>query len=231
VKFQYDPLNRVTNMVDAAGTTKYAYTAGGFLWTEDGPWSNDTVTNNYTYRLRTALALQQPTGVWTNGFWYDYAKRLTNVTSPAGSFAYTLGGTVAGSPLAKKILLPNTSYITNHYDSVARLLFTKLNNSSHTTLNKHEYLLNAGNQRTKHTRTDDSHLTFSYDPIGQLTIVRATNSGGTILSGETKGYAYDAAWNLNRRTNNSSGSTHFFKVEHTKPIDQRNAGRNADLRR
>jgi hypothetical protein len=32
-------------MVDAAGTTKYAYTAGGHLWTEDGPWSNDTVIN------------------------------------------------------------------------------------------------------------------------------------------------------------------------------------------
>ena len=48
VRFAYDPLNRVTNMVDAAGTTKYAYTAGGQLWTEDGPWSNDTVTNSFT---------------------------------------------------------------------------------------------------------------------------------------------------------------------------------------
>ncbi len=55
-------------MVDAAGTTTYSYTAGGQLWTEDGPWSNDTVTNSYTYRMRTGLALQQPTGVWTNGF-------------------------------------------------------------------------------------------------------------------------------------------------------------------
>ncbi len=31
--FQYDWLNRLTNMVDASGTTKYAYTAGGLLWT------------------------------------------------------------------------------------------------------------------------------------------------------------------------------------------------------
>ncbi|MCW5554889.1 MAG: hypothetical protein KIS67_22340 [Verrucomicrobiae bacterium] len=145
-----------------------------------------------TYQMRTGLALQQPAGVWTNGFWYDYAKRLTNVTSPAGSFAYTFPSGI--QHLVSRISLPNTSYITNHYDNTARLLFTKLNNSSHTTLNKHEYVLNAGNQRTKHTRADNSHLTFSYDPIGQLTIARATNSGGTLLSGETKGYAYDAAW-------------------------------------
>ena len=93
-------------MVDAADTTKYAYTAGGQLWTEDGPWSNDSVTNTYTYRMRTGLALQQPAGVWTNGFWYDYAKRLTNVTSPAGTFSYTLVGQASR---LSKLSLPNTS--------------------------------------------------------------------------------------------------------------------------
>lgn len=38
--------------------------------------------------MRIGFALQQPTGMWTNGFWYNYAKRLTNVTSPAGSLSY-----------------------------------------------------------------------------------------------------------------------------------------------
>jgi len=84
VTLQYDWLNRLTNMVDASGTTKYAYTAGGLLWTEDGPFSSDTVTNSYQNRLRTALALQHPSGLWTNGFGYDLAGRLTNVTSQAG---------------------------------------------------------------------------------------------------------------------------------------------------
>jgi len=55
-------VTRLTNMVDAAGTTKYAYYAGGLLWTEDGPWSNDTVTNRYNgARLKSGLVLQQPT--------------------------------------------------------------------------------------------------------------------------------------------------------------------------
>jgi hypothetical protein len=53
--------------------------------------------------LRTALALQQPTITWTNGFKYDPAKRLTNVTSQAGTFGYLLGATAPASPLAKRI--------------------------------------------------------------------------------------------------------------------------------
>src|SRR6266576_1621481 len=84
VSFAYDALNRPTTMIDAVGTTAYGYAAGGQLWTEDGPWSSDTVTNSYNNRLRTALSLAQPTGRWTNGFGYDAAKRLTNVTSQAG---------------------------------------------------------------------------------------------------------------------------------------------------
>src|SRR2546426_10773313 len=47
ITLQYDALNRLTNMVDAAGTTKFTYYAGGLLWTEDGPWASDTVTNTY----------------------------------------------------------------------------------------------------------------------------------------------------------------------------------------
>lgn len=69
--------------------------------------------------MRTGLALQQPTGVWTNGFWYDYAKRLTNVTSPAGTFSYLFSGVTHH---ASRLTLPNTSYITNHHDNTARRL-------------------------------------------------------------------------------------------------------------
>src|SRR3954469_4963788 len=66
-------------MVDAAGTTLYTYTAGNRLLTEDGPFTSDTITNTYVNRLQTKLSLQQPTGVWTNGFTYDSGARLSNV--------------------------------------------------------------------------------------------------------------------------------------------------------
>jgi YD repeat-containing protein len=104
------------------------------------------VTNLYnSARLRSGLILAQSTGTWTNGFGYDAAHRLTNVTSTAGTFSYAYLDSQP-STLIKKLSLPNTSYITNVYDSVARLSSTKLNNSGNTNLNKHEYLYNAGNR-------------------------------------------------------------------------------------
>src|SRR5207247_6541086 len=114
------------------------------LATEDGPWSSDVLTNLYTARMKTGLVLQQPTGTWTNGFTYDAAHRLGTVSSPAGTFSYTYRD-AQPSTLIKKLSLPNTSYITNTYDSVARLTGTYLDNSSNTILDKSEYLYNVGN--------------------------------------------------------------------------------------
>ena len=50
VSLAYDALNRVTNMVDEVGTTRYSYDAAGQLLTEDGPFTSDTVTNTYSNR-------------------------------------------------------------------------------------------------------------------------------------------------------------------------------------
>src|SRR5438552_2414589 len=150
-------------MVDAAGTTKYTGYAGGILNTEDGPWASDTVT--YTYnnaRLRSGLSLQQPTGTWTNGFLYDAAHRLTDITSQAGTFSYAYKVGQASS-LPIKLAIPNSSYITNTYDNVARLTGTYLDNSANSLLDKSEYLYNLGNQRIRQTRTDASYYTKNYD--------------------------------------------------------------------
>src|SRR5216117_4549413 len=105
-------------MVDSVGTTKYTYYAGGLLNTEDGPWSSDTVSYTYNNWLRASLSLQQPTGTWTNGYTWDAAHRLSTETSLAGTFTYTYRDSQP-STLIKKLSLPNTSYITNTYDTVA----------------------------------------------------------------------------------------------------------------
>src|SRR5262249_41452120 len=120
VSFAYDSLNRMTNMVDASGTTKYTYTPSGQLLTEDSPIPSATLTNTYSNRLRVGLSLQQPSGAWTNGFAYDFTKRLTNVISPAGAFGYVYDPTLF-THHPSRISLPNTSYITNLYDGNARL--------------------------------------------------------------------------------------------------------------
>jgi len=202
VSFAFDPLNRLTNMVDAVGTTKFDYTAGGQLWTEDGPWSSDTVTNGYLNLLRTSLILQQPTGTWTNAFSYDAARRLTNVTSQAGAFNYSYS---YASPVPLKVSLPNSSYITNTYDTVARLVGTYLKNSSHSTLNSHQYGYNGGNQRTQQVFSAGSTYNYNYDPIGQLKVADSATAS------EDRGYTYDTAWNLNYRTNN--GALSSFSVD------------------
>ena len=205
-------MNRLTNMVDATGTNKYTYTAAGRLFTEDGPWADDTVTNIYSNGMRVNMNLQmpgnpyQPTSPWTNQFGYDAAKRLTSVTSPAGTFSYQYPvGTSSTASHYQKLLLPGGAYITNVYDGNARLLGTWLKTSGNTILDASVYGYNAGNQRTANTNATGTNILYKYDRIGQLKL--ADSSDNT----EDRGYNYDAAWNLNQRTN--AGTLQTFTVD------------------
>jgi YD repeat-containing protein len=53
INYAYDALNRLTNMVDAVGTTAFTLTPAGQLASETGPWANDTVSLTYAQQLRT----------------------------------------------------------------------------------------------------------------------------------------------------------------------------------
>src|SRR5439155_11734039 len=124
----------------------------------------------------------------------------TNIISQAGSFTNEYSVGVAGasgysSHLIKRLVLPNLSAITNDFDPVARLLATHLRTSSGVLTNKHEYLYNLANQRTNTTRIDNSTVGYAYDKIGQLIVADSS------ANSEDRGYYYDTAWNLNRRTN------------------------------
>ena len=194
VVFGYDPLNRPTTMWDAVGTTTFSYTPGGRLLTEDGPFDSDTVTNIYTAALRTGLTLQQPSGRWTNSFGYDAMGRLTNVASPAGAFRYAFRS--PASMLITHLDLPNTSYITNTFDSVGRLTSTSLKNSSAGVLDSSAYGLNFAGQRLAFTNAAGTYVQYGYDNIGQLKVADSS------INTEDRGYACDAAWNIVYRTNN-----------------------------
>jgi len=103
----------------------------------------------------------------------------------------------------KKLSLPNSAYITNTFDSVARMLSTTLKNSGNTNLNSHQYIYNPGNQRTNMMRTDGSFVDYTYDPGGQLKTVLGKESGGTTNRwNEQFRYTYDAAGNLSNRVQN-----------------------------
>ncbi|HEV2211014.1 MAG TPA: RHS repeat-associated core domain-containing protein [Verrucomicrobiae bacterium] len=203
VTLTYDPMNHLTNMVDGLGTTVYGYTAAGQLLSEDGPFASDTVTNGYSNRLRTGLGLQQPTGEWTNGFTYDGAGRFSAVKSPAGTFDYYYASGVQN--LVVGISLPNLSFITNLYDPEARMTATYLETSVYTIRDSALYGYNQANQRTAFTNAAGTYVQYAYDNIGQLKTAISSSSS------ENRGYAYDAAWNLNWRTNN--GATSQFLVD------------------
>jgi RHS repeat-associated protein len=73
------------------------------------------------------------------------------------------------------------------------------------TLNSHEYVYNPGNQRTQQVFNVGSTYNYTYDAIGQLTF------GDSATASEDRRYIYDAAWNLNYRTNNTTLYT--FRVD------------------
>jgi len=136
-----------------------------------------------------------------SNLWFDpFPGSFTNEYFPgvAGASGYS-------SSLIKRLLLPNLSIITNDYDSVARQLGTWLKTSTGTTLDSATYGYNTANQRTTFTNTAGTYYQYTYDKIGQLTV------GDSSLNTEDRGYFYDAAWNLNRRTNN--GVTTTFSVD------------------
>ena len=189
-------------MVDQSGTSVYSYTDAGLLQSEDGPWVNDVVSYTYNNRLRSAMTVGLPSGsVLSTSYGYDAIKRLTNITSWAGTFVYGYSNNPATEVL--KITLPNSAYITNTYDNVARELSTTLYNSSATALNTHTYLYDKAGQRTNQTYTTGNYDRYTYDGIGQLLTASGYESGGTARSQEQLKYKYDAAGNLSVRTNNA----------------------------
>jgi RHS repeat-associated protein len=202
IHLSYDPLNRLTNMVDAVGATHYGYDTASQLLSEGGLWPNDTVSYTYNGRLRNSLSLQQPNAsAWTESYSYAAGSRLTGITSPPGAFGYQYVSGIQN--LVSSITLPNSAYIYDTYDNVTRLTGTFLMNGQGYYLNAHSYVNNVGNQRVQQTFTAGDYVNYTYDNIGQLKTATGNESGGTHRLNEQFGYKYDAAHNLNYRTNNA----------------------------
>jgi hypothetical protein len=125
-------------------------------------------------------------------------------SAPPGSFGYdyNVGPSVSPASLVRSIALPGGNSITNELDSVGRLTSTRLLNPQLSTINQHLYIYDLAGERTKQTRTDGSYVDYGYDQMGQLLTAKGKESGGTTRWHEQFGYAYDAAGNLNWRTNN-----------------------------
>ncbi len=199
----YDSLNRLTNMVDRVGSTAYRFDAVGQLLSENGPWTDDTVSYSYNNRLRTGLSLLAPNdSPWVQSYAYDAARRLTNITSRAGAFGYAYHAT--RHLLPETIELPNGAVNAFTYDSVARVTETRMRSDSEVFAYE-SYSYNVGGQRTIIERDSAAtSVSYTYDKIGQLTKASGTDWAlNEPRRHEQFGYGYDAAGNLNLRTNNA----------------------------
>lgn len=212
IKYEYDPLYRMTNMIDALGTTKFAYTDAGRLQSENGPWSDDTVSYTYENGLRKTLSLLRPgTTAWAQTYGYDDAWRLKTLEGPTEvglfTYDYSLNSVVQPGSAVRKLTMPNAAYVANTFDGMGRLQTTALQRFGRT-MDGATYTYDLIGLRTNIAR--DFGLTTSaaaliYDPIGQLKSWTAKEANGsTVRLNEQVGYAYDKAGNLQYRTNNDS---------------------------
>jgi RHS repeat-associated protein len=205
ITYAYNVLNQLTSMVDAVGTTTFSYTPAGQLASEKSPWTNNTVSYTYVQGLRTALSLSQPSGSWSQTYGFDSSWRMTNIVSPAGAFGYSYN-VQPESSLISEISLPNEAYITNSFDSLARLKQTSLNNYykwGHT-LDGYSYGFDALGLATNITRNlglTSSSVSVGFDNIGQITSWMAKETNGTPRLDEQLGFGFDTADNLHTRTN------------------------------
>jgi len=200
--FQYDALNRLTNMVDAEATNTFTWTKGDQLQTEVGPWADDGRIYTYNNRLPAMLTLAQPNAQpWFQAYYYDAFGRLTNVTSGAGSFGYQYDGTA--SDLVQQLAYPPGGLSTRSYDDLGRLVSTTLVGPAGDVPDYHGYAYDLGSQRMGQVFAAGNYVNYTYDNIGQLKTAKGFEPNGGRRPHEQFGYAYDAAWNLNLRTNNA----------------------------
>src|SRR5580698_8096176 len=90
-----------------------------------------------------------------------------NSTRRTGTFTYTYSG---GGDRVLGLQLPGSRnlYITNCYDSLARLTNTWVNSPLLGTVYQHGYAYDLGSEVTQQVFTAGNFLGYTYDAIGQL---------------------------------------------------------------
>jgi RHS repeat-associated protein len=107
-----------------------------------------------------------------------------------------------------RVSLPNTSFITNTYDTVGRQLTTILKNSGGTVLNSHSYVVNTAWQRTKQTRTDGGYVNYTYDNASELREGLTFTAANAAVNAENYKFGYNEGQNMTKRTNNTTVTTY-----------------------
>jgi RHS repeat-associated protein len=227
INYSYDALSRLTNMADRIGTTAFAWTAGGQVASEDGPWANDTVSYGYSQRQQTSMSINL-----SQNFVYSYgaARRMAEITSAAGTFdySYQVGQNLSPAFLVRGISLPNYASISNHFDAVRRLDYTALADKWGHVLDGYAYTHDPLGLRTNIVREfglTTNGVSLGYDNIGEVILASGKEQDGTLRQNEQVAWVYDAAHNLRFRTNGVLAQT--FTVDPANEVT--NVTRNGTL--
>jgi len=157
--YAFDALNRLTNMVDAVGTSRFSYATNGLLAAEDGPWDADTVGFSYgTAPLRSRLTLLQPNAS-------DWVQNVNQLTTATRSGTLTVAGT--SSETATSVTVNGQSATRYTDKTFARAGFSLASGNNTFTAVAQDAL---GRSDTNAVTVNlPATVTFQYDPKGNLT--------------------------------------------------------------
>jgi RHS repeat-associated protein len=150
VYYSYDGFDRLTQVEDGAGITRFTYDSASRVETVDGPWEDDTLTYSYD-DLGRIVSVELQNGK-TRSHMYDELGRLVSITIGTDEFSYEYEN--GASPLVEKLVRPNGSSTSYSYDSLNRLLEINNSDSQAAVLNKYEYSYNAQDLRDKEIITN-----------------------------------------------------------------------------
>lgn len=192
VRFTYKPSGRRATMVDASGTTSYAYDARRRLLRKQTP--QGTLTYTYDAAGNVASARSSHANGFSVAYDYDELDRLESVTDggPAGGTTlYTRDA--KGNTLG--VTLPNGVQTAFTYDTLDRT--TAVAYSRGATLASYTQTLDPTGRRLSVAEHNGRTAAWSYDPLYRLT--GETVTGDPVAHGSAS-YTYDAVGNRLTRT-------------------------------
>lgn len=190
IYLSYDILGRITNRIDAVGSTVLSYGSGIHLESVDGPFQNDAITYTYDGDLKASVSLN---GTQLIEYVWDEMDRLLSLSNQEGAFEYAYDG--AGR-LPVHIQYASGADAVLGYDLLGRIRSVSNRFASGGVISSHVYDYDVAGNRSRETLLDGSYIEYGYDFVGQLTSAIKKTSGGTPLPGYGFAYAYDPAGNM-----------------------------------
>lgn len=202
VTFGYDNANRMTSMVDGAGTKSYAYDAADRI-TSIGRGSS---TFSYGYDAADNLtSVTRPDGTAVS-YGYDNGEQLSSLTQGSNTTSY--GYDPAGELTSKT--LPNGIVESRSYDHAGQLSEISAVNGS-TTMTDFQVTRNAAGDATQVSKLGGAVETYGYDNFGRITSVCFQSS--CPLSSDPKiSWTYDSIGRRQTETRPSGTVTYSYNA-------------------